>query len=274
MSDFWNGPSGKRWVAGAERYDAQLASYLHHIVIRARLRADERVLDIGCGTGALTLAARKRLALNGRVTGIDISKRMVKAADHSLAMSGLTDVNFTVADAQTEHLGTAEFDVAISRFGVMFFDDPGAAFSNVARAVRPGGRLVFACWQSPEANPWHTLPRVATADLIDLPEVDPAAPGPFSMSDTERTLKMLSGAGWIGATATPLVGPIYVGGPGTVEEVVAFVMATGVIATGLKGRKKKRVRKVETALTDALAPHHDGVGVSLSAGVWLVDARR
>jgi SAM-dependent methyltransferase len=274
MSDFWNGEQGKRWVAAADRYDAQLAAYLHHIIIRSRLHADERVLDIGCGTGALTLAARRRLGPNGRVAGVDISKKMVKSAKRSLEMSGLTDVEFLRADAQTEHLGTAVFDLAISRFGVMFFDDPEMAFSNVARAVRPGGRLVFACWQSPEANPWMTIPRTATEDLIELPGLDPAAPGPFSMSGAERTLKTLGRTGWIGATATPLVGRIYVGGPGTVDEAVAFVMSTGMVATGLKGRKKKRVRKVEAALTEALAPHHDGIGVSLSAGAWLVDARR
>jgi len=274
MSDFWNGTAGQRWVRSADRYDRQLAAYSQQVLLRARLQAGERVLDIGCGTGPLTIAARKKLGPTGTATGIDISGRMIKRARRDLEASGLGNVEFLRADAQTHRLGTSQFDVAVSRFGVMFFEEPVDAFANVARAVRPGGRLVFTCWQSPEANPWLTIQRQATEALLDLPGIDPDAPGPFSMAATGRTLEILRQAGWIGAAASPLVGRIHIGGPGTVEEAVRFVMATGAVATGLEGRKKKRVAKVEAALTEALAPHHDGTGVSLPSGAWLVEARR
>ena len=146
QSRSWNGPTGEHWAAEAERYDAMLAPFVGPIVAAAAPQPGEAVLDVGCGNGALALAFAEQVAPGGRVTGVDLSEPMLAEARRRADAAGRGDVTFVRADAQTAAL-PGPFDVVVSRFGVMFFDDPTAAFTNLAASLRPGGRIVFVCWQ-------------------------------------------------------------------------------------------------------------------------------
>lgn len=279
-SNYWNGDGGKQWVRFDARFDDQLESFGRAVLDRASLQHDERVVDIGCGTAALTIDAARAVGFFGRVAGVDVSKRMLSGAQDKIdhidggSATSMAPIELIRADVQTEPLGVAEYDVAVSRFGVMFFEDPEEAFVNVRRAVRPGGRLVFACWQSPADNLWLSKPRAAISHLLELPTVEPELPGPFSMARIDRTLAMLGRAGWIGASARPVEVDLHIGGLGSVADAVEFVTHSGPIGVALQDRKKKRRKKVEAALTAAFEPHYDGVGVSLPAAAWVVEARR
>ncbi len=279
-TEYWNGDGGKQWVHFDARFDDQLESFGRAVLERASLQHDERVVDLGCGTAALTIDAARTVGFFGRVAGVDVSKRMLRGAQSKLdhidagSAASMAPIELLRADVQTEPLGVSEYDVALSRFGVMFFEDPEAAFANVRRSVRPGGRLVFACWQSPADNLWLSKPRAAVAHLLELPTVDPEVPGPFSLARIGRTLAMLGRAGWIGASARSVEVDLHIGGLGSVADAVEFVTHSGQIGVALQDRKKKRRKKVEAALTAALEPHYDGAGVSLPAAAWIIEARR
>ena len=149
----WDGDSGAHWAEHAARYDASLREHNEHLQAGARISAHERVLDIGCGNGVSTRDAA-RTASSGRAVGIDLSTAMLEVARSTAAREGVTNVEFVQADAQVYAFGAGTFDVAISRFGVMFFSDPTVAFANVFRALTPGGRLALVVWTEPESNEW------------------------------------------------------------------------------------------------------------------------
>lgn len=274
MSAFWNGDAAKRWVDHDERYEAQLAPLTAHVMSRARLRSTDTVLDVGCGTGTLAIAARRKLGTTGSVMGVDISARMLKRARVRLADTGLNRVAFFEGDAQVSTLGTGAYDRIISRLGVMFFDDPGAAFSNLARAAKADARLAFVCWQARSENPWVNTAISAMAEHIDIEPLPESGPGPWSLADPAVITETLQGAGWRDVTATPIHGDLHVGGPGTVEEAVEFVCATGMVFELLAGARKKHRRRAIKAIAEAFEPHHDGTGVAFPYAVWAVDSHR
>jgi SAM-dependent methyltransferase len=162
------------------------------------LSAGERVLDVGCGTGGTTVELASRVTPSGEVIGADIAEGMLDRARERAASLGLRHVSFVHADVQATDLGTHRFDAAFSRFGVMFFTDPVAAFSNVHRSLRPGGRLSFVCWQSVLANEWMLIPGAAVASVVGVPPQmpGPGEPGPFSLADPQRVESILKAAGF------------------------------------------------------------------------------
>ena len=207
QSQAWNGYEGEHWARNQDRWDAVNAGFDQPLLDAAGIRAGERVLDVGCGAGAITRLAARAAGPGGRALGVDLSGPMLARAEESARHEGLSNVAFEQGDAQVHPFPAETFDVAVSRFGVMFFADPVAAFGNVRRALRPGGRLAFACPAEPEHNDWLR----AFAGLRDvLPVGDFALPGKpaeahgpgmFSLADPDVTRDVLSGAGFVSIEA-------------------------------------------------------------------------
>ena len=211
---------------------------------RAKISAGERVLDVGCGCGQTTLELAARVGPRGSVTGIDISTPMLERARARAAEQGLSGVRFVNADAQSTPLGPAAFDLVFSRFGVMFFTDPKAAFANLRASLAPDGRVAFVCWQELALNPWIRVPLLAAAQQIALPAPPAAgAPGPFSFADPGRLRGILTGAGFSEVAIEPLEGELLVGGArARVDEAVEIVLEMGPMAAALREAGRARGR--------------------------------
>ncbi len=179
MAATWDGPEGDHWVEFSERYDTAMRRHRARLLAAADLAPEHRVLDVGCGTGRL---AREALAPAGTVFGIDLSARMIDRARTEATAAGITTVAFEQGDAQVHPFDEASFDRALSGFGTMFFSDPVAAFTNIAGAIHPGGRLAMLTWRNMASNEWVSELRAALAAGRALPEPPAEAPGPFSLS--------------------------------------------------------------------------------------------
>ncbi|HEX5614259.1 MAG TPA: class I SAM-dependent methyltransferase [Acidimicrobiia bacterium] len=198
----WNGEQGEHWAAESARFDRMLVRYSNELFAAAGLRAGERVLDVGCGVGTTTIDAAAHVGPTGRAVGVDVSRPLLasaRARAHALAFEHLA---FLEADAQRHRFAAESFDVVVSRFGMMLFDDPDVAFANLGRALRPGGRLAFVTWAEREANAWATIPEAAVAahvarlDPVAAPQRGAPAACPFSLADPERTRSLLARAGF------------------------------------------------------------------------------
>jgi len=198
---FWGGDAGHTWVSQQDAMDALLQPVLDGVLARADLQTGQHVLDIGCGTGASCLAAGHMVGRTGHVLGMDVSAPMIDQA--RIRAQVLPQVGFELRDAAS-HQFDGEYDRLISRFGVMFFEDTRAAFSNMAAAMVPGGRASFATWGQIECNPWFTLPaRVARGLFGATPKSDPDAPGPFALRDIQKAVADLEAAGWTEVEGKP-----------------------------------------------------------------------
>lgn len=201
--DYWSGPAGQVWISNEEAQDAILSAVIPCILDRADVREGDAVLDIGCGTGALTLAVAEQVGPSGRVIASDISKPLLERAGERA--SDLPQVSTFLGDAQMADWPFEPVDVAVSRFGVMFFNDPSTAFANIARALKPGGRMVFAAWGPYKENPWWVLPqRAAVSRLGQPPRVEPNAPGPMAFADRDYARQQVEAAGLVEVSVTPV----------------------------------------------------------------------
>jgi SAM-dependent methyltransferase len=271
MTDHWNGPGGERWVANAHRLDRTLGGYGHDVLDAATIGTGDRVLDVGCGTGTVTRAAAIQ-ASRGRATGVDIGWPMVEAARAIAAAEGPANVSFLQADAQVHPFEPGSVDVIVSRFGVMFFDDPVTAFANLRTALPPGGRLAFVCWQPAQANEWATVPVATLAEHLGPPGADdPDAPGPWSLGDPDRVRSILTEAGFtdIGIEATGH--EMRYGAD--VDEALAFIRVQGPARAMTEGRPQEQVDRALAALRRRLGDFASSAGVTLSGRAWLATAR-
>jgi SAM-dependent methyltransferase len=271
MVDYWNGRSADAWVTGADRFDAMLAPFGDRILAAAALHEGERVLDVGCGNGAISLGAATAVGPSGRVTGLDVSAPMLALARKRAEEQGI-HVDFVQDDAQTASFDRS-FDVVVSRFGVMFFDDPKAAFANLARATRPGGRLRFACWRDFLSNEWIAVPSLAMVEHVGIPELPkPGAPGPFALADADRTTELLESSGWSEVT---LVGHDDVMPMGRdPEDVLAFMLSDEMGRQLVTGKDPGAVQAGTEATLEALRPYVTPGGVVLGGACWIVTARK
>ena len=265
----WNDAMGKTWAMLHERLDRQLDPIGREAMQRAAFKADDVVLDVGCGCGETTLEIAG--AVN-RVIGVDASAMLLEIARQTAAAKGIGNVRFEQGDGQVWR--TPEpVDVLFSRFGVMFFADPLAAFTNLRRSLKPGGRLAFACWRQPKENLWLALPMQSTAHLLPpLPPSDPHAPGPFAFADRDRLAGILKGAGFTDVSIEPL--DLRTGGD-SLEESVFLSLRVGQLGGALRelGASVELKRAVEATLHEALKPYvEDGV-VKLPAAAWIVSGR-
>ena len=273
MIQLWNGDDTAAWTTHPDRYDVMLRPFGDAVLDAAPPAPGERVLDVGCGAGALSLAAARAVGDEGSVVGADISRPLLGLATRRATEAGVGNVTFIDADVQTGALGSAAFDLVISRFGVMFFDDPVAAFRNLRAAVRPGGRLAFACWRALPENEWALLPVLAILPHLGAPDVPaPGAPGPFAFGEADRILEVLTAAGWADVRTAELRTAIHVGGAATADDAVAYYRedAFGKVLFG-RGEDDARTAAIG-ALRTALSDHVTDDGVRLGAATWIVTA--
>ena len=274
QSEHWNSDATiETWVLAQAAHDAMLAPFLPIILEAAALTSGEAVLDVGCGCGATTLAAARAVA-PGSVLGVDLSVPMLDRARADAARAGITNVGFAQVDVQVHPFQPASFDKVISRFGVMFFADPVAAFANVRRALRPDGRIAFACWQAMVANPWYGVPRSAALEHVPPPPALPAdAAGPLALADPDRTRLLLRDAGWHDIELAPHDTTVLLGGPGSLDAAVEFLRAGSMGHTLLANVDEATEARALDAVRAALTPFTEADGVRFPAAIWLVTAR-
>jgi len=265
----WDGDEGAYWAAHAEHFDRSVAAYHQPLLDAAAITTDERVLDIGCGTGQTTRDAA-RAASGGTALGIDLSAQMIDHARRRAAGEGVTNAVFEQADAQIHPFPPHGFDVAISRTAAMFFGDLVAAFTNIGRAMVPGGRLALLVWQPLAANEWIREISGALAAGRDLAAPPPDAPGPFSLSGPERVNSVITAAGFADIELEGITAGMWFGNDP--DDAHRFVL--GLMGWMLEGLDDAgRGRAVEN-LHATLAAHETGDGVMLGSGAWIIRAAR
>ncbi len=271
MAKAWDGEEGARWAEHAEHYEATGDRQWRALADTGLITASAAVLDIGCGTGKSTRNAA-RLAPAGSALGVDLSARMLERARELATTEGVTNVDFLQADAQVHPFETQSFDTAISVFGAMFFADPVAAFTNMARALRPGGGLAMLAWRELGRNEWVAALRSALAMGRELPEPPAGAPGPFQMVDAEFVRRVLGEAGFAAVELESVDEPVRLGADA--DDAFEFLSATG-MAKGLTQDLDEPTRQQALDnLRAVLAAHETEDGVLLASSAWLVTARR
>jgi SAM-dependent methyltransferase len=273
QTEAWNGGESAHYVSHADRYDRQLTPFTEVLLKHVHLGPDDTVLDIGCGCGVTTLQAAQsaRAAL-----GVDISQPLVGIATARAQTAAVDNVEFVVADAQTHGFDEGDFDVIISQFGSMFFDDPEGAFANLRHALAPGGRTAFITWQELDANEWLMVVGRAVARYADLPDLGGRAGGPgmFALKHPDEITALLTEVGFTQLAVEPVSTEILLAGGESLDESVDFLLGMGMVR-GLLGRLDDDKRQAALdEIRATLAEHYEpGVGVRLGAAGWLVSAR-
>jgi SAM-dependent methyltransferase len=268
QAEFWNGVGGDAWVDMQPVLDTMFAGLADMLAKTAAERGARRVLDVGCGVGATTVAIARRLGEASEVTGVDISAPMVEAAKERVAFDDHTP-RFLLADAATHTFEKGEFDLLVSRFGVMFFDDPVAAFTRLRDAIAPGGGLRFVCWRTPEENPFMTAGARAVADLVpNMPAREPGAPGPFAFAAEGRAAEILAEAGWGAVEARPIDFPCAF----PESELLRYLARIGPVGQALREVDDAMRNEALRLARAAYEPFVTGDEVRFTARCWTVAA--
>ena len=271
--EYWNQLAGPRWVSHQEFLDAQIAPLGRLAMEHASLAPGERVIDVGCGCGDSTLEIARRVGAAGEVLGIDLSAPMLERARERSRASDAVNAGFLQADAQTQAFEPASFDLLYSRFGVMFFADPVAAFANLRGALRASGRLAFVCWQPLARNPWMLVPLAAAAKHVELPQPPaPGAPGPFAFGDPDLVRGILGKAGFADVSVEPVESELSIGGA-DLDSTVEFLLGIGPAAASLRDASREQRALVAGAIREAIEPYSTPAGVRMRGATWIVRAR-
>jgi SAM-dependent methyltransferase len=265
----WDGAGGGFWAEYADAFDAGIAGYQDRFVRATAITPTSQVLDVGCGNGRTTRDVA-RAAPDGAALGVDLSAEMLEVARRRARADGLGNVTFEQADAQVHAFPAQYFDVVVSRHGAMFFGDPVAAFTNLGRALRPGGRLVLLTWQPFEQQEWlrSFLTILSAGGPVPVPPSD--APSPFALSDPDRVRGLLSAAGFTDVTLDGLSAPMNHGPD--LDAAVRFV--AGQRAGMLEELDDDRRRDALAALREDLAAHRGEEGIVYDSATWLIRARK
>lgn len=267
----WDGQEGEHWAEHAERYENATRRTWKRFLAAGLILERDDVLDIGCGTGKSTRDAA-RIAPAGSALGVDLSARMIAVARERSTAARLANVSFLQTDAQVHPFDFDTFDIAISSFGAMFFGDPVAAFANIARTVRPGGRLALLAWREMVRNEWVTALRGALAVGRTLPEPPPCAPGPFGLADPDWVRDILGSAGFDGVVFDEIDESIEFGTDA--EDAFSFVRTFGIV----QGLTQDLDDDIKAGALDALhamlIAHDTDDGVLLGTSAWLITAHR
>lgn len=269
-ADFWKTAGGQAWVEHEALMDRLNRPVGDRVADCVPLHPKAQVLDIGCGGGATTVDMARRIGPAGRCVGVDVSDALLQLARRRAADEDVPNADFLLADAQAHDFGAGAFDAAISRYGVMFFADPDAAFGNLRRALKPDGVLAFACWRSPEDNPLTQIPLEASAPFLEEPlRLPKEGPGRFAFADPERVRGILERSGWRKIAIAPLDVPT----PLTLDEMLTLSLKLGLLGPLLPTLDPTTRSRIEQAVAARLKAHAEGGRIALSAACWLVTAR-
>jgi ubiquinone/menaquinone biosynthesis C-methylase UbiE len=269
---YWNGPSGQHWTDRQPMQDVLLAPVSQALIESAGVKAGERVIDVGCGCGSTSIELAERVAPAGFVLGVDISTPMLARA-RELAPKNLP-VDFVLADATVYPFDPRHFDLVASRFGVMFFADPVISFANLRTALRPSGRLAFACWREPRENPWMMVPlQAAYKHVPKLPQQGPEDPGPFAFAVEERVNRILREAGFTDISMEPHNLTLDVAIGRGLDAAVQGALEIGPASRALAEHPAEVRAAASQSIREALTPFVRGESVLLPASIWLVTAR-
>jgi len=271
QADAWDGHEGDMWTEHADRYDRAGDRIWRRFLEAQLIGSADRGLDIGCGTGRPTRDVARR-AFDGEVTGLDLSTRMLELARKRSADEGIANVTFVQGDAQVFAFGVDAFDVALSSFGAMFFNDPVTAFANIGAGLRHGGILALLAWRTLQANDWLMALRDSLALGRELPVPPPDAPTPFALADPERVRAILGSAGFSDVELQPIDEPIDLGTDAS--DALEFAKTMGIVE-GLTGGLDDAARSNAMAnLAELFRQHETPDGVLLGSAAWLITARR
>lgn len=269
QSKLWNGSGGQAWVDSQPVLDAMMRPFETLLVERIAPSFGGKVLDIGCGTGSTTLAFASRLGAQGSCTGVDISEPMLALARQRAEAAGAR-ATFVHADAQTHAFEPATYDAILSRFGVMFFDDPVEAFANIRRAAKPIGSLDFIAWRSADENPFMTTAERAARPLLPtLPPRKPGVPGQFAFADADRVRQILTDSGWTNIEIAPIDVTCLLPEP----EITRFITLIGPVGTALQEADEATRARVIEAVRRAFDSFVTGAHARFTAACWQVGAR-
>ena len=265
----WNGPGGRAWVDEQALLDRMLEPFQELLVAEVAAASPRRVLDVGCGAGSTTLAVARLLGEAGHSTGVDISAPLIEAARLRAERDGVP-ADFLLADAQEHAFEPASFDMLISRFGVMFFDDPERALGNLRRAAAPGATLRFVTWRSAAENPFMTTAERAAAPLLpQLPPRAPDGPGQFSLADEGRATHILEQGGWDSISLEPI--DVVCTLPE--KDLMRYVTRLGPLGRIFTEIEERTREKVIETVRAAFEPYVHGEVVRVAAAGWMVRAR-
>jgi SAM-dependent methyltransferase len=268
---YWNGPGGQRWADRQQTQDIVLGPVADVLFDRAKVKAGERIIDVGCGAGATTIALAEKVGASGRVLGIDISAPMLARAKQ-IAPKGLP-LEFMLADATVYKFEPASFDLLASRFGVMFFAEPALSFANMRRALKPSGRLAFACWREPRDNPFFMAPLQAVYKHVPkLPPPGPEDPGPFAFASEARVQRILSEAGFTGIKMEPCDLSLDVAVGRGLDAAVQGALEIGPASRALADHPADVRAAAANSIREALKAFAVGQTVPLPASIWIVTA--
>jgi SAM-dependent methyltransferase len=269
---YWNGAAGRHWTERQSVQDVLLAPVTETLIARIDAQPGQRILDVGCGTGAIAMALAKQVAPSGHVLGIDISGPMLERA-RQLTPRDLP-ADYVLADATVYPFDPASFDLLVSRFGVMFFADPVLSFRNLRSSLRPDGRLVFACWCEPRQNGWMMAPLMAVYKHVPkMPPVGPEEPGPFAFASEERVTRILKGAGFVDVAMEPHNLPMDVAIGGGLDAAVDGALQIGPASRALQGHPPETYEAAKASIREMLAPFLKDQSVVLQGAIWIVTAK-
>jgi SAM-dependent methyltransferase len=268
--DYWN--SRRAWIDHQDAMDRQLDGFGRAAMATLGDLEGRAVLDIGCGCGHTSLQLGEAVGRSGKVRGLDISAPMVAVAEGRARAAGLDQVTFEVGEAQLDDPGSG-YDAVFSRFGVMFFADPVAAFANLRHAARPGAPLGFVCWRDVSRNPWMTTPNRAAMTVVEFPPRGPGAADPFAFGDPDLVRGILEDAGWSEVELTDLTVELALAGGDPLDEVVELTIELGPARAALEGQSASKYDEVRAAVRAALEPHERDGAIRLSGSTWVVTAR-
>jgi SAM-dependent methyltransferase len=271
----WNGDSGERWAANLDRLDLMLQDFGQAALVAAAVQSGERILDVGCGSGTSTFMLAEQVGAAGYVLGVDISEQLVKLA--SAATPNSAPVEFLLADAATASLPAESFDLLFSRFGVMFFDEPAAAFAHMRGALKPDGRIAFVCWRSAAENDWVRLPMSAIRDIVPMAPTDPEAPGPFAFGKSDRLTDILTAAGFHDIDVVPFDTRLAYGRSdmrdAAIDDALDMAFQVGPLSRALANQPEDIRSRAAVAVRAAFAAQPGETSVLIDGAAWIVTAR-
>tara|TARA_B110000003_G_scaffold19735_1_gene19211 strand:- start:306 stop:1151 length:846 start_codon:yes stop_codon:yes gene_type:complete len=271
---FWSGAGGDVWVNKQREMDIMLNPLGDRVIERLDLKSDSKIIDIGCGCGATTLEIAKKIT-QGEILGVDISEPMLDKATETAKEMSLSNISFEVKDVQVDVMPQNYFDIAFSRFGVMFFEDPFEAFKNIHSSLKEDGLLSFVCWQNASLNPWQSLSIQVIKEFLDLPAPAPKSPGPFAFEDKTYLEEILRESGFKGLEILDNQEDIVMFSGKSIREACEdYLTINPVVTEMLKNSKPELTEEILEALVIKFSNFHQNDGLLFPSATWIVTAKK